>query len=147
MGVKKETEVKKQVSMEGIEPKVVKVAEELSCKLNDVEWENRARELADAHRETEAMKERKKSVMAELNADLKIAEGKETKLANVVATRTERRDVTVEVRYDYELGKVTKTRTDTKEVISERDMTDDERQSKLEFVDANEVIEERHEEV
>jgi len=64
-------------STEGIPPKVIKIAEELSCDLNDVEWNGRARELADAHRETIAMSERKKSVMAELNADLKIAEAKE----------------------------------------------------------------------
>lgn len=126
---------------EGMPPKIVKIAEELSCDLNDLEWNGRARELADAHRETIAMQNRKKSVMAELNADLKIAEGKETKLANIVATRTERRDVTVEVKYDYELGKVTKTRTDTGELVSEREMTDDERQAELEPQDANDFIE------
>lgn len=135
----------KVASTEGIPPKVTKIAEELSCDLNDVEWNNRAKELADAHRETIAMSERKKSVMAELNADLKIAEAKETKLANIVATRSERRDVTVEVKYDYELGSVTKTRTDTGEIVSEREMTDNERQAELELVDANNFIESRHE--
>jgi hypothetical protein len=140
------TKTKKTASTEGVPPKVVKVAEELSCDLNDVEWNNRAQELADAHRETNSQKERKKSVMAELNADLKIAEQKETKLANIVASRSERRDVTVEVKYDYELGSVTKTRTDTNQTISERDMTDDERQSELELQDANDFIESRHEE-
>jgi hypothetical protein len=140
------TKTKKTASTEGIPPKVIKIAEELSCDLNDVEWNNRAKELADAHRETIAMSERKKSVMAELNADLKIAEAKETKLANIVATRSERRDVTVEVKYDYELGTVAKTRTDTGEIVSEREMTDDERQAELDLVDANNFIESRHEE-
>jgi len=54
--------------------------------------------------------------------------------------------VTVEVKYDYELGSVTKTRTDTQEIVSTREMTDDERQAELELVDANTFIEERHEE-
>lgn len=134
---------KVEVSYEGIPPKVVKVAEELSCELNDVEWQNRARELAQAHKETEQQKERKKSVMAELGADVKIAEAKETKLANIVATRSEQREVTVEIVYDYEKGRVTKSRTDTGNQIDDREMTDDERQSQLELIDANEVIENR----
>lgn len=143
---KTEESTKKKVSLEGVPPKIVKVAEELSCELNDVEWQNRARELAQAHKETEQQKERKKSVMAELGADVKIAEAKETKLANIVATKSEQRDVTVEIKYDYEKGRVSKTRTDTGEEIDNREMTDDERQSQLEFVDANDVIETRHEE-
>lgn len=133
----------------GIPSKVEKVVEELSCELNELEWTNRARELADAHRETEAQKERKKSIMAELGADVKSAEAKETKLANIVANRREQRDVTVEVVYDYEKGLIVKTRTDTKEVISTREMTTSERQASLfeeNAVDANDVIEARHEE-
>ena len=148
MSVEKiEESTKKKVSLDGVPPKVVKVAEELSCELNDVEWQNRARELAQAHKETEQQKERKKSVMAELGADVKIAEAKETKLANIVATKSEQRDVTVKIKYDYEKGCVSKTRTDTGEEIDNREMTDDERQSQLEFVDANDVIETRYEEV
>jgi hypothetical protein len=70
MSVEKiEESTKKKVSLEGVPPKVVKVAEELSCELNDVEWQNRARELAQAHKETEQQKERKKSVMAELGIE------------------------------------------------------------------------------
>ena len=125
-------------------PKIVKIKEELLCDLNEVEWQNKARELADSHRDTDAQKERKKGIMAELNADVKAAEARETKLANIVATRTERREVIVEVKYDYELGTVTRKRTDTGAVISEREMTSDERQGVL--FDANDVIESRHEE-
>lgn len=125
-------------------PKIVKIKEELLCDLNEVEWQNKARELADSHRDTDAQKERKKGIMAELNADVKAAEARETKLANIVATRTERREVIVEVKYDYELGTVTRKRTDTGAVISEREMTSDERQGEL--FDANDVIESRHEE-
>lgn len=130
------------MSQKGIAPKIVKIKESLSCDLNDVEWQNRARELADAHRRTEAEKQNKKDVMAELNAEVKMAEAQESKLANIVATRREQREVIVEVKYDYDLGIVTRVRTDTNEVISERELTDDEKQ--LELVSANEVIENRH---
>lgn len=125
-------------------PKIVKIKEKLLCDLNEVEWQNKARELADAHRDTEGEKINKKNRMAELNALVKAAEARETVLANTVATRTETREVIVEVKYDYELGTVTRRRTDTNAVISEREMTSDERQSEL--FDANDVIESRHEE-
>lgn len=143
---KKETVAKR---FEGIPSKVEKVSEELSCELNPLEWSSRAKELAEAHSATEAMKNRKKSIMAELNADLKIAEGKETKLSNIVSTNREQRDVTVEVTYDYELGLVKKRRTDTNEEISSREMTTNERQAGLfdnESLDANDFIESRHKE-
>ena len=118
-------------SYDGIAPKIEKVTEELSCELTPEEWNGRAHELAQAHSFTEATKERKKSVVAELNADLKIAEAKETKLSNIVATNQERRDVTVEITSDYEAGKVIKRRTDTDQIISTRDMTTMERQGGL----------------
>jgi hypothetical protein len=121
----------------GLEPKIVKVSEELSCQLNEVEWQNRARELAEAHKDVARQEERKKTVAAGLTNDVKIAKAKESKLADIVATREEQREITVEVKYDYELGKVTRTRTDTKEVISEREMTDNERQSELDLAAAS----------
>jgi len=62
-------------------------------------------------------------------------------MADMVDSRRELREVTVEVKYDYELGTVSKTRTDTGEVISTREMTDQERQAEIEFHDANDVIE------
>lgn len=131
-----------QEAAKGLEPKVVKISEELSCELNEVEWTNAARELADAHKEVAHQEQRKKDITKELSHDVGIAKAKESKLADVVATRRELREVTVEVKYDYELGTVTKTRTDTGEVITEREMTDNERQAELDFHDANDVIEE-----
>lgn len=129
---------------ESIPPKLIKTTEELSCELNQVEWQNRAQDLADAQKAAEETEERKKSITADLNADLKTAKLKVSKLARVVANRRELREVTVEVKYDYDLGVVTKTRTDTNEEISRRDMTTEERQSELDLVDANKFIESRH---
>lgn len=126
---------------QGLEPKIVKITEELSCELNDVEWQNRARELADAHKEVAIQEQRKKDIVKELGHDVSMAKTKESKLADTVATKRELRDVTVQVKYDYELGTVEKTRTDTGEVISTREMTDQERQAELDFHDANDVIE------
>lgn len=121
------------------EPVFKHVSEELTCDLSHEEWRDRANQLSEAHRKTNQMKEDKKAVMASMNSDLKSAEAEETRLANVVATHKERRDVTVKVKYDYDLGLVTRVRTDTEEVIGERKMNDDERQSSL--MDADDFIE------
>jgi hypothetical protein len=133
-----------QTAAKGLPPKVVKITEELSCELNDVEWQNRARELADAHKEVAVQEQRKKDIMKELGHDVSMVKTKESKLADTVATRRELREVTVQVKYDYELGMVEKTRTDTGETISTREMTDQERQAELDFRDANDVIEDAH---
>lgn len=146
MAVEKKSE--NEAKFDGIPPKVEKVSEELSCKLNDVEWNNRANELADAINKHETEVQRKKDVMKQINADVGKAAAQVSKLGNVVATRREQRDVTVEVTYNYETGMVTKVRTDTNEEISTREMTSNERQSGLfdnMAVDANDVIEARHE--
>jgi hypothetical protein len=127
--------VKKETST--LPPKVVKISEELSCDLNEVEWTNKARELAEAHREVARQEERKKTVAAGLANDVKIAKAKESKLADIVSSRQEQREITVEVKYDYDLGTVTRTRTDTDEVIGSREMTDEERQLELDMLAPN----------
>jgi hypothetical protein len=131
---------------EAIAPEIIKVTQELSCDLNELDWQNRARELADAQKQAEEMEDRKKTVMSDLNTDVKTAKLKVSKLARVVANKRELREVTVEIKYDYEKGVVTHTRTDTNEEISRRDITTQERQSKLDLLDANALIEARHEE-
>lgn len=142
----KSQELDKAKAMQGIPPKIVTMSEELSCDLNPVEWNNRAQEMGDAQKAVEEAEERKKSITADLNADVKTAKLKLSKLARVVSTHRELRDVTVKITYDYEMGIVTKTRTDTNEEVSRREMTDNERQAELELTDANKFIESRHEE-
>lgn len=140
---------KKQDSKyEKIPTKTEKVSQELSCQLNQVQWQNRATELAEAQRKAEQEEQRKKDVMKEIGADVARAKSLVSKLANIVSTRHEQRDVTVEVTYDYEKGLVTEVRTDTQEQVSQREMTTNERQSGLfdneNRVSANDIIENRH---
>lgn len=143
-------------SYDGIAPKYEKEVEELSCQLTDAEWKERATSLAEAHNKTESVKARKKSVMAEINAELKSVEGRETKLSNIVSSGYEQRDVTVQKKYDYEAGLIIKTRLDTNEEVSRREMGTLERQGGLfdeldneetpGVRDANDVIHDIHEE-
>lgn len=148
--------VESTTPQQNIEPKIEKVTEELMTKLNDVEWNNRAAELAEAHTKVGEIEIHRKNVMADMAADLKTAKARETKLANTVATRSELREVTVEVKYDYDLGFVIKTRTDNHEEISRREMTTRERQAGFfddeadegedGVTDANDMIHAVHEE-
>ena len=64
-------------AQQGIPPKVVKIIEELSCELTDSEWQSRARDLAEAHKEVARQEDRKKTVTAGLNNDVKIAKAKD----------------------------------------------------------------------
>jgi hypothetical protein len=136
-------------SYQDIPTKVEKVSEELSCELTPVEWSARANELAQANKKLSEETLRKKSVMAQLGSDIKSAEAKVAKLSSIVNNNREQREVTVEIRHDFENGLIIKNRTDTKEEISRREMTTSERQSSLfdtEATDANDLIESRHEE-
>jgi len=146
-------ENKEERSFEDIPSKVEKVTEELTVELTQAEWESRVEDFAQAQQTTERTKDRKKSVTAELNSELKIAELREDRLAGIVTSKREQRQVTVEVTHDYVAGKVVKKRTDTDEVISTRDMTTSERQSGLfdeldeqeGVTDANDFIHSVHE--
>ena len=123
---------------EKVEPKVTKTTEELPCKLNEVEWNSRVHDLTDAYTGLQEKQEKKKAMMTQMNADIKGAEAKHAKLSNVVATRQETREVTVETIFDYEEGTVTRKRTDTGEVLTTREMIDAERQGRL--IDADDFI-------
>lgn len=123
---------------ETVAPKITKATEELPVELNDVEWNNRAREMAQASRAVEEAITRKKSITSQASSDVKSAEAKRDKLVDIVSTRTEMREVTVETVYDYEAGTVTRKRTDNNEVLSTRDMIDAERQGRL--IDADDFI-------
>lgn len=59
-----------QTAAAGLEPKVVKISEELSCELNELEWQNAARDLADAHKEVAVQEQRKKDITKELTHDV-----------------------------------------------------------------------------
>lgn len=110
---------------------VRKVSESLPCKLSDTERLEFADLLAQANQGVESAEANKKSMLAQMTSEVKLAQARREKLTNIVSTGTEYRDVTVEEKLDYEAGKYIKTRTDTGEVIIERRMTDKEKQTSL----------------
>lgn len=116
--------------------KVKRVADSLPCKLTDEERLEFADNLAEASQAVESAENAKKSAMKQHNYEIQLAQTRRDRLANIVASKTEYRDVTVEERWDWNADKFTRTRTDTGEIVMERRLTDDERQ--LEMLDDGE---------
>lgn len=111
--------------------KIKKVSEKLPCQLTDEERLNFGDMMATASQDVDAAESTKKSAVKQLNYEIQEAKTERDRLARIVNSRTEYRDVTVSVRYDYESGKVIKTRTDTGEIIEDRWMTDEEKQTSM----------------
>lgn len=107
------------------------ITKRLPCTLTEKERLQFADEMANAAQEVESIELTRKSQMDQINSELKQAKARAQLLTGIVASKTEYRDVAVEVKLDYDKGKVIKTRTDTGELISERFMTDEEKQTSM----------------
>jgi hypothetical protein len=112
------------------------VSQDLRCKLTADEWANFARRSADLTNQLNDLIDESKNVAREYKAkiDKTLSEVKE--LAVKVSTEHEMRAVECEELLDYERARVTVTRLDTNELVSERVMTPAERQRGLSFEEA-----------
>lgn len=108
-----------------------KIRMNLPCELSTKEVAERSKELADAVKSVRRAEDNKKVVNEQLNSDINREKARRDSLANVVSNEAEYREVTVERKYDYNAETVTDTRTDTGEVIDQRIMADDEKQTTL----------------
>jgi hypothetical protein len=107
----------------------------LPCKLTDEQIMTKAKEAAEImvqvaedqgnlEMRTEAFNGFKKAIKEDIESNIR----KASAISKTVDSGEERQDVACEVLFDYDEGKVTVTRLDTKEVIETRDMTDEELQ-------------------
>jgi hypothetical protein len=96
--------------------------------------------LAEATRAVETATNNKESAVKQFNYEIKVAETRRDRIAGIVGSRTEYREVTVEERWDWEKDSYTRTRTDTGEVILQRHLTDHEKQ--IEMLDDGEQFSE-----
>ncbi len=111
---------------------IIKVStNRLPCQLDDTEVLSTAKELADAIQETAAEEEAQKNLKDQMKAKLSELVARTTRLAIVVATRQEYRDVEVTTQYQAD-GQVQEVRGDTGEIILVRPPREDERQTRLE---------------
>lgn len=111
--------------------KVKRIVESLPVTLTDEERLQFADALAEANQAVEVAERNKKSAMQQHQSEIRLAEARRERLAGIVASKAEYRDVTVEERWDYNNDKYTRTRTDTGEVIFERRLTDQEKQVEM----------------
>jgi hypothetical protein len=103
----------------------------LPVKLTDVERMQCADALANALQSVTDAKNKKKSIVKNLDREIAEIEQEAVELRDAVATGREYREVIVHRVLDYEKAIVTETRTDTGEVLRSRAMTDEERQATL----------------
>ncbi len=119
--------------------KTRRVTDNLPCELTDEERLRFADDLAEATQQAEQAKLNKQSAMQQQNTEIKLAEARRERLANIVASKIEYRDVLVDVVTDYDNDRFTRTRHDTGEILEDRKLTDDEKQATIfdvETVDA-----------
>jgi len=107
----------------------------LPCSLTNEELADRSQQLAGAVTRVERAKDAKKSLDAQLTSEIKLHEAKRNELSSTVSTGKEYREVTVEVRFDFEKGIREELRLDTGEIFTERPLSDDEKQLALDIVE------------
>lgn len=111
--------------------KTVVLKEMLPIQLTPEDRMARADDLANAVQMVETANARKRTTMKQLNTEVDAAVSRREELADIVASGKEWHEINVHQVFDYKTGKVTETRTDTKEVLRTRDMTDEEKQTSM----------------
>ncbi len=109
---------------------------ELECRLTDAELLDLGKQLARANTNLEEQEEKKKEVTKQLAADVESARNAAISLSRRLNSGTEYRRVRCQIVRDLETCTVRAIRLDTHEVVSERTMTDEERQLKLDWEEA-----------
>jgi len=115
---------------------LVKVTHEphkLPFKLGQKEKAEAAEQLATTLQAAESLELERKSVLGEFKSRLNALEERIHKLTLNVKDGVEMRSVECELRLNYTTLAATLIRSDTKEVVEERPMTDEEKQMNLDF--------------
>lgn len=107
------------------------VVKQLDCKLTEDEILKYGRALASINEQVDRAEVKKKSVVKELDSGIAELEAQRTGLVGKINRGAEYRDVKVCLVRDYEARTYHEERHDTGEIINERPLRDDERQSVL----------------
>jgi hypothetical protein len=105
----------------------------LKCELSAKEVREAADDLARNLDDLESIEADKKDVVEQFKAKTAAAEAEVIRLKNLVRNKYEFRDVKCEEVKNHKKSKCTVTRLDTKEVITDRPLRDDEKQRKMEL--------------
>jgi len=116
----------------------MKVTMLLPCELTDDEWVARSRDLAsleailaDAEAAEVEAADEYKARKKRLAAETQTKRANVARLAQIVRTRSEERNVEVKTETDFEASRVQTVRVDTGEVVSTRPMTETDRQREM----------------
>ena len=105
---------------------------DLWVKLNDVEIREKADELSSLMLEYDSIEEEKRTATKEFNDDLKELRAKMRAISKAIREGGEQRPVACEIRFHSPVvGSKQTVRLDTNEVVSQEEMTDEERQDNL----------------
>ena len=105
----------------------------LPVKLTDEEMIIKGQELAELESELTDLESLKRAASKSFAKQIEVKKGKIQRVSHAINTKQENREVECEEVRDEESLKVSIVRKDTGEVVSERLMTDEERQKVLNF--------------
>jgi hypothetical protein len=109
----------------------MKTTRKLPVQLTDDELQQRSQALVGNIKQTDALKEEKKTATSEFKARIGACNDVTKRLTEIISSGKEERDVECEMTKDYKGGTVTVVRLDTGEVVETRPMTADERQESM----------------
>jgi len=110
-----------------------KLEKYLPCKLTEKELMDCARELAKLNQDLSATEDRKKNVMADIQAQIKGLEADINIDARKISTGEEHRPVPCIWERNFTRGLSRLIRQDTKEIIDQKEISQQERQDKLDL--------------
>lgn len=105
--------------------------EQLPCTLTNTELLSVSRDLAQAHQDIEATKNRKAEFNSQISADLKKKAADVESLSLKISTGKEFRPVKCVWEYNWEAGKKKLRRLDTEEAVRVVEITEQERQESM----------------
>jgi len=108
-----------------------KTTEYLKCVLTEEEIKEVGGNLARKYSQIQDLEAQKKSVVSDFKARIDGLTAEASRCANIIQNGYEFRTIDCEIVKDFAEGKIRTVRTDTGEVIKERDMTSKERQEKM----------------
>ena len=117
------------------ETKTVVITQRLKCILTDEEVKKAAKELSACTDELKMLEEEKKSMSDNFKSKITACEAQQSLSSAFVRDEYEYRRVDCNKILDYKTKNVQVVRTDTGEVIEDRDMLADEMQKEMDFND------------
>jgi len=126
--------------------RIKKESRMIRCQLSQKELLEYGEQLSEAIDNLQNTEAEEKQVAKEYKAKKAAFESDVSKLSTLLRAKHEMRSIDCEIRHDYVNAKIFVCRTDTEEVIEEREMRDDERQRHMDFMDTVTPSEEPHEE-